>query len=168
MSENTPVAETAQTAPEADAKAGVESLPQWAQDQLRKARTEAAGYREKLREAEPLVARAKELEEAGKSEAQRLTEALEASKAEAAALRHQVTRAAIVREAGLTDDLAEFLVGDEAAMRAAAAKLSKLATAAKGEALKGQPVEALKSAGQAPDDQGDDFDPAALAASISL
>lgn len=76
-------------------KPDLDSLPSWARDQLTKARKEAAGYRTKLRETEPLAQKAKELEEASKTEAQKLAEERDthrsrADKSEVALLRMEV------------------------------------------------------------------------------
>lgn len=49
----------------------INSLPEWARDALSKANKEAAGYRTKLREVEPLVKKAAELEESQKTEQQK-------------------------------------------------------------------------------------------------
>lgn len=62
----------------------LEELPSWARDAITKANKEAATYRTKAKELEPLASKAKQLEDANKTEMQKLTEALEASKAEGA------------------------------------------------------------------------------------
>lgn len=67
-------------APEATEDSHVDLSPDALRKELEKARREAAGYRVKLREAEPFVAKAKELEEASKTEAQKLAEALAEAK----------------------------------------------------------------------------------------
>ncbi|MFJ9522538.1 hypothetical protein ACIRPK_30345 [Kitasatospora sp. NPDC101801] len=58
---------------------------------------------------------------------------------------------ALLTEHGLPAGLASFLTGDEATMQAQAAALAQ---AVKPVPLQAQPVEALRSAGQAPDDHG--------------
>lgn len=50
------------------------TLPQWARDAIGRANSEAAQYRVKVRELEPLAQKAAELEEASKTEAQRSTD----------------------------------------------------------------------------------------------
>lgn len=73
----------------------LDSLPSWARDALSKANREAANYRSKLRETEPLARKAKELEDASKSESQKLSEERDgqksrADKAEVSLLRMEV------------------------------------------------------------------------------
>ncbi|MFF2952154.1 hypothetical protein ACFVVU_12535 [Kitasatospora sp. NPDC057965] len=80
---------------------------------------------------------------------------LEAITAERDQLRQQAEESArekavnaLLAEHGLPAGLASFLAGDEATMQAQAAALAQ---AVKPAALQSQPVEALRSAGQAPD-----------------
>ncbi|WP_371517258.1 hypothetical protein [Kitasatospora sp. NBC_01300] len=80
---------------------------------------------------------------------------LEAANAERDRLRQQIEEATrekavntLLAEHGLPAGLASFLTGDEAMMQAQAAALAQ---AVKPAALQSQPVEALRSAGQAPD-----------------
>ncbi|GAB2704166.1 hypothetical protein [Kitasatospora kifunensis] len=80
---------------------------------------------------------------------------LEAITAERDQLRQQTEESArekavnaLLAEHGLPAGLASFLVGDEATMQAQAAALAQ---AVKPDPLQSQPVEALRSAGQAPD-----------------
>jgi hypothetical protein len=61
----------------------VDELPDWARKALTKANNEAAGYRTKVRELEPLAQKAKELEDAGKTDAQRLSEERDGHKSRA-------------------------------------------------------------------------------------
>lgn len=77
--------------PEPDSQ-DVDSLPTWAREQLTKANKEAAKYRTRLREVEPLAVKAKELEESQKSEQQKLAEQLEAAKADGAKATAEMTR----------------------------------------------------------------------------
>ncbi|MCK2144901.1 hypothetical protein MWG58_29090 [Streptomyces sp. WAC00276] len=80
-----------ETAPEADGRTDPWSDPEAARREIEKLRREAAGHRTKVRELEPLAAKAKELEDAQKSEAERLTEQLAAERERAAA----ATRSAV-------------------------------------------------------------------------
>jgi len=84
-------------------------------DQLSKARREAAGYREKLREAEPLARKARELETANQTEAERLQATARAAEDRAAAA-VQRAAAAEIRSAllgeGYTSDHAAALIED--------------------------------------------------------
>lgn len=75
--ENTPETEATETeeAPEATEE-NTELTPEQLKAALAAARREAAGYRTKLRDAEPFVAKARELEEANKTEAQKLADQL--------------------------------------------------------------------------------------------
>ncbi|MDR3080380.1 MAG: hypothetical protein LBV60_05525, partial [Streptomyces sp.] len=69
-----------ETAPEVDAKSDPWSDPEAARREIEKLRREAAGHRTKVRELEPLAAKARELEDAQKSETERLTEQLAAER----------------------------------------------------------------------------------------
>lgn len=71
-----------------------------------------------------MAAKAKELEDAQKTESERLTEQLQALKAEAATAKAETLRLRVAAETGLPADLHEFLVGDdEESLRAKAEKL---------------------------------------------
>lgn len=152
-----PAPETAETdAPgtPAEPAADISGLPEAAQTQIRALRAEAAKYR----------TRAKSLEDANKSELQKALDALEASKTELNQTRTELSRNKVMAEHGLTPDLAEFLSGDETAMRAAAEKLAKLAAVDKGAALHAAPVAALQSGAAAPAAaEFEDLDPAEIA-----
>ncbi|MEE1813554.1 hypothetical protein PUR59_00615 [Streptomyces sp. SP18ES09] len=65
-----------EAAPGGEAKTDPWADPEAARKEIEKLRREAAGHRTKVRELEPLAAKAKELEDAQKSEAERLTEQL--------------------------------------------------------------------------------------------
>jgi hypothetical protein len=74
--ENVPPA----AAPEAPpAEQDVSQLPPWARDAITKANTEAAKYRTQVRELEPKAQQFTQLEEASKSELQRIQEAHDAA-----------------------------------------------------------------------------------------
>ncbi|MCA9366870.1 hypothetical protein KC887_01230 [Candidatus Kaiserbacteria bacterium] len=85
-----PQAQPTQPAPQPEpAQASSNELPEWAQKELEKARSEAADRRIKLRETEaklkelePLAEKARQAEEAQKTEAEKLREQLEAARAE--------------------------------------------------------------------------------------
>lgn len=62
-----------QDPPEPEPKGTIDDLPKWAQDQLRQARGDAAKYRTKANELEPLAQKARELEQANQSELERAT-----------------------------------------------------------------------------------------------
>ena len=75
MSEQTPETPAA-PAPEANAQQvaeqNVDALPEWAREAISKANKEAAGYRTKVRELEPLAQEAQQLKEAQQTEAERV------------------------------------------------------------------------------------------------
>lgn len=70
--------------PEGDSKTDPWADPEAARREIEKLRRENAGHRTKVRELEPLAAKARELEDAQKSEAERLTEQLTAERERAA------------------------------------------------------------------------------------
>lgn len=99
-----------------------DDLPEWAREKLTKANSEAANYRTRLR------AKEEELAEAVKK-----AETLEDLQAELARIQEEseakdreITRRDVIRDFKLTDELAEFLAGeDEETLRANAEKLAK-------------------------------------------
>lgn len=129
-------------------------LPESAQ--IKALRAEAAKYR----------VRAKELEDAQKSELQKALDALEESKAALNATRTELARNRVMAEHGLAPDFAEFLSGDEAQMKAAAQKLAALAAADKTASLTQSPAAALQSGASAPAAEDDDWDPAEIARQV--
>lgn len=98
---------------------------------LAKERKARQAVQERLKELEPLAAKAKALEDAQKSETERLTEQLEQFKAQAAKAEAENLRLKVATESGLPADLHEFLVGsDEDELRAKAQKLMAATAAA--------------------------------------
>lgn len=84
-----------------------------------------------LKELAPLAAKARELEDAQKSESERLNDQLAALKAEANTAKAEALRLRVAAETGLPADLQEFLVGDdEEQVRAQARKLMAATAAA--------------------------------------
>jgi hypothetical protein len=79
------------------------------QAELAKVRKEAAGYRTKLRETEPLVKKAQEAEEANKTEIQRALERAEAAEKVNADLQVGYTRMEIAAARNIPPDLIDFL-----------------------------------------------------------
>lgn len=110
--ENTPEAEAAETeeAPEATEE-NTELTPEQLKAALAAARREAAGYRTKLRDAEPFVAKARELEEASKTEAQKLAEAHKSAEERASAAEARLTRLDTCLKVGLDPKFAGRLQG---------------------------------------------------------
>ena len=111
MSDTQTAAETAPEATEQQADNSLDELPEWARKKLEKANREAAGYRTKLREVEPLAAKARELEESQKTEAQKLTEERDTHKGRADTAEISALRYEIALDKGLTKSQAKRLVG---------------------------------------------------------
>lgn len=115
MSEPTPapadVPQDAPEAPDGDDKAQDELSPEALRKALEKARKEAAGYRTKVRELEPLAQKAQQLEEAGKSELEKLTARAETAERERGELTARALRLEVAFEKGLTPQQAKRLVG---------------------------------------------------------
>lgn len=111
----------------------VSTLPQWAQDQLAKARRDAANYRTKLREAEPLARQAQELLDAQKTAEQRLADQLSEAQRVAEAARNEALRYRIATEFGLSEQQAEVLehIASEEGMRLAAERFQAQSDARK-------------------------------------
>lgn len=100
-----PEAQPAATDPWAD--------PEAARKEIEKLRKEAAGYRTKVRDLEPLAQKAKELEDAQKSEQERLSEQLQEARQHVQAFRQRAVRAEVRAQAASEfadpDDAAAFL-----------------------------------------------------------
>jgi hypothetical protein len=82
-----------------------------AKAKIEKANREAAALRARLKEAEPLLAKAREFEEAQKTAEQRATEALTAAERRAVEAEAKLMRAEVAAEKGLTAAQAKRLVG---------------------------------------------------------
>lgn len=89
-----PTTDPGTAAPEAvtDPAQDASTLPPWARDAISKANQEAAKYRTKVKELEPLADQFRRLEDASKSEAQRLAEAAETAKRDAESARAEAIR----------------------------------------------------------------------------
>jgi hypothetical protein len=128
----------------------VTSLPQWARDAISKANGEAAKYRTQVRDLEPKAKQFTALEEASKSETQRLQESVEAAnrardEAAADALRYR-----IAAEHGIgKDDLDLLGVGDEDALTARATRIAEMRAATRS----AEEAAAAKPAQQRPTEQ---------------
>lgn len=90
---------------------GPESWPEEARRKVAELNAENASWRTKLREAEPLAAKARELEEAQKTAEQRAAEAQAAAEKRAADAELKLLRAEVAAEKGLTAAQAKRLVG---------------------------------------------------------
>jgi hypothetical protein len=122
-----------------------EELPEWAVKELDRARKEASNYRTKLREVEPLAEKAKELEEAQKSETQRLMERVEAAEVESRRLESAVGRLRIAAKHGIPEELADLLgEGDEEALEIRAKALMEWRGQSPS-SVPSKPVEATRS-----------------------
>lgn len=101
-----------QEAPEAPADEQHDELsPEALRKALEKVRKEAAGYRTKVRELEPLASKARELEDAGRSEMERLTARAETAERERGESVARALRLEVAFEKGLTPAQAKRLVG---------------------------------------------------------
>jgi len=110
-------------APEAEpAKQDPWADPDAARKEIERLRKEAAGYRTKVRDLEPLAQKAKELEDAQKSEQERLAEQLQEAQQHVQAFRQRAVRAEVralaAAEFADPDDAHAFLdldsfVGDD-------------------------------------------------------
>jgi hypothetical protein len=86
-----------------EADAGTEEKPfdrKQAEAKIRKANSEAANLRKRLKELEPLARKAKEFEDAQKSETERLTEQLQAANDRIAATRKRLVKSQVHALAG--------------------------------------------------------------------
>lgn len=108
--EQTEAPVTPEAAPEAP-KETAELTPEQLKAALADARKEAASYRTKLRDAEPFVAKAKELEEASKTEAQKLAEAHKTAEERATAAESRLARLDACLKSGLDPKFAGRLQG---------------------------------------------------------
>jgi len=90
---------------------GPESWPEEARRKVAELNNENASWRTKYREAEPLVAKAKELEEAQKTAEQRAAEAQSAAEQRATDAETRLLRLEVAAEKGLTATQAKRLVG---------------------------------------------------------
>jgi hypothetical protein len=106
-----PVQTEQQPAPEAEEQQPEPFDPERAQAKIKKANQEAANLRARLKELEPLAAKAKELEEAGRSDLEKLTARAESAERERAELATRALRLEVAFEKGLTPAQAKRLVG---------------------------------------------------------
>lgn len=127
--EATPAAPAAQ-APEPTVEQNQNDLPQWARDAITKANKEAANYRTQVNELKPKAEQFTALEEASKTEAQRLAEAAEAAKRDAESARAEAIRYKAAATHGISADHFDLLgSGTEEEITARAEKLSSLLAA---------------------------------------
>jgi dsDNA-specific endonuclease/ATPase MutS2 len=126
--------ETQQPAPEAPPQQpeqqDANTLPQWARDAITKANKEAAGYRTKLAEVQPMADQFRQLEEASKSELQRIQEAQAAAEKRAEQAAAEAIRYKAAATHGIPADHFDLLgSGTEEEITARAEKISTLLAA---------------------------------------
>lgn len=110
MTENTTDVVDDTTAEPAD-EPSHDDLPDWARAALKKANAEAASYRTKVRELEPLAKKARDLEDASKTEIEKAAERLTAAEQRAQEAELRALRLEVAAEKGLTPAQARRLVG---------------------------------------------------------
>lgn len=145
--------QTAETAPEAfDAER--------AQEKIRKANSEAASLRKRLKEYEPIIVEAQKAKDAQKSETQKLQDRLQEAEQRAAEATSNATRLFAAAEFNIPADLIPLLgTGDEDAIRANAKLLAEKLKPAEPDPQPAntRPVESLRP-GAAPAAQRDSKD----------
>lgn len=140
------------------------------QKALTKKNSENANLRKRLLELEPLAKKAKELEDAGKSESERLTERATSAEARAATAEEELLRVKVAIDKGLTEKQAGRLRGstreemEEDADDLLASFASK-DTKPPGSRVPNRPKEKLRGGGD-PDEPVEETDPKKLAATI--
>lgn len=147
-----PIPEAQQVAPVAPAEPEQQNqndLPQWARDAITKAIKEAANYRTQVAEMKPRADQFASLEEASKSEAQRLSEAAETAKRDADTARAEAVRYKAAATHGISVDHFDLLgSGTEEEVSARAEKIAALISAQAqippAAAPKARPVEQLR------------------------
>jgi hypothetical protein len=116
--------------PETPAEQDASTLPQWARDAITKANREAANYRTQVNELKPQADQFKALEEASKSEAQRLAEAAQAAQRDAETARADAIRYKAAATHGIAAEFFDLLgSGSEEEVTARAEKIASLAAA---------------------------------------
>src|SRR5690606_34590253 len=140
----------------------------WAKKELEKARKEAAGYRTKLREAEPFVKKAQELEEASKTDLEKLQARISELESANGDLTTYKLRREVADAKGVPAAWVNRLKGSTLEeMEADADELVALIPEPKkDDPITVKPREALPRGGGDPEDIPVDTDPAKLAALI--
>lgn len=104
----TPSSEQEQATPGGEA---AEFDPARAQEKIKKANSEAANLRARLKELEPLAAKARELEESGRSEIEKVTQRVADAETRATKAEAESLRLSVAFDKGLTPAQAKRLVG---------------------------------------------------------
>jgi hypothetical protein len=129
--------------PREQPKQDVNDLPQWARDAITKANKEAANYRTQVAELRPKAEQFSALEEASKSELQRVAETAEKAKRDAENAQAEAIRYKAAATHGISAEFFDLLgSGTEDEITARAEKIAALATAqaAATQAAAGPPV----------------------------
>ncbi len=169
--------ETESTEANSEEKDGNEQFDEArAKADLSKKNRENANLRARLKELKPLAEKAKELEDAQKSESEKLTEAKTSAEKKALEAGQEAMRLRVALKKGLTETQAKRLVGEtEEELEADADGLlesfkpkedDETQEDESTETKRSRPRERLKS-GTAPSAEPDETDPAKLAAAVS-
>jgi hypothetical protein len=139
-----------------------ETEGQWDEDTFRKALTkknnEAKSLRQRLKELEPLAAKAKEFEEASKTESQKLTETLDGERRARESAEAKLLRYEVGADKGVPPHLMRFLSGaTREEIEEAADVLVKELNGGKPTKTSGKPPERV--AGGVPSTPDDDLNP---------
>lgn len=98
-----------------------------AREKIKKANAEAASLRKRLKELEPLAAKVQEAEQSKLSTEERFAQQITEATTRAERAEARILRMSVARAAGLPDDLADRLQGDdEEALTADAERLAEL------------------------------------------
>lgn len=141
-----------------------DELPAWAREQITKANAEAAKYRTRAKDYESKAKKYDEVEEANKTEQEKLVERAAQLEAQLAEVTAAKTRSDITVKYGLTaeDDIL-LGTGDEETLAARAEKIAELRKAAAEAVSKppsNTPTESLKGGNGDVDEPADDSYPA--------
>jgi chromosome segregation ATPase len=138
-----------------------------AKAKIAKANSEAANLRRRLKELEPLAAKAKELEDASKTETQKAQEALTTAQQRAADAESRLMRLEVAVAKGLTPAQAKRLVGSTKEELEADADelLASFKSDDSGDRPLRRPVERLRGGGD-PTEEPAETDPEKLAALV--
>ncbi len=111
---------------EGDNQHDTNSLPEWAREKLTKANNEAAKYRTQAKTNADAAKRLAEIEDANKTESQRLSDALATAERDRDAARTEALKLRIATKHGVSDEDADlFLTGtDEETLTRQAERLS--------------------------------------------
>lgn len=134
MTESTTPEPTQRTAPEAvpgTVEQNPDDLPQWARDTIAKANKEAANYRTQVAELKPRAEQFAALEEASKSDAQRLQDAATAAQRQAQEAQSETLRLRVALKHGISEDDFDLLgSGTEEQIAGRAQRIADLRAAA--------------------------------------